>query len=108
MLFVSHDEYLTIMERCLKIATSLRNYNTNYNEFQNGAVLPYNAVKKRHMRIYWLRIFFLLKTMLEKQSRWQYQLWKPKRYPSSYLVENYIRFLKERLYNGLIMSGIEK
>lgn len=45
MLFVSEDEYLKVIERCLKVATSTRNYNSNYEDYQNGAVLPYKVVE---------------------------------------------------------------
>lgn len=45
ILFVKEDDYLKIIERCMKAATSTKNYNSNYEEYRNGAVLPYKAVE---------------------------------------------------------------
>lgn len=46
MLFIRENEYLLVIERCLKAATSTRNYNSNNDEYQNGVVLPYKTIER--------------------------------------------------------------
>lgn len=45
-LFISKDEYLKVIERSLKAATSTRNYNANVEDYHNGVVLPYREVEE--------------------------------------------------------------
>jgi len=46
ILFVKEDDYLKIIERCMKAATSTKNYNSNYEEYRDGVILPYKAVEE--------------------------------------------------------------
>ncbi|BCJ96180.1 hypothetical protein acsn021_37490 [Anaerocolumna cellulosilytica] len=51
MLFIRKNEYLPVIERCLKVATSTRNYNFNYEEYQKGVVIPYKVIEAMYMEI---------------------------------------------------------
>ncbi|WP_434752099.1 ACP S-malonyltransferase [Paenibacillus amylolyticus] len=45
MLFLKNDEYVKVIERCLKVATTTRNYNSNFEEYHIGAVRPYKEIE---------------------------------------------------------------